>query len=101
MDDKKLDLLLARLIDERVQHDPASFQRSVWAKLSGTRSAQHGQSLGRALALRAAPAALVLAVGSFVGATLIETAPEPDLLAVFDTDAEWSFAKLVDGKGTQ
>lgn len=74
----------------------ADFQSRVWARLDGTEHGQPGrEALGRALAMRAAPAAVALLIGGVVGAGAIGHA-EPDLLAVFDTDAGWSFSALVD-----
>lgn len=96
MSDDKLDEILANTGGLTPGIDMADFQSRVWARLEGVEQGHSGRAgLGRALAMRAAPAAVALLIGGVVGAGAIGHA-EPDLLAVFDTDAGWSFSALVD-----
>lgn len=96
MSDDKLDHLLKRLNTSSVNLEPANFQTKVWAQLDTGKSYSAAFSgLGKILALRAVPAAVALLVGGAVGATMIPSAGEQDLLAVFETDSEWSITTLV------
>ncbi len=96
MSDDKLDETLRSIGATSPHVDMADFQSNVWARLDGVERGRTGRlALGRALALRAAPAAVALLIGGVVGAGAIGHA-EPDLLAVFDADSGWSISALVD-----
>lgn len=96
MSDEHLERVLGALKSDETGVDMAEFQSAVWARIDSddTRSAV-GATLGRALALRAVPAVVALVVGGVLGAGAMAHS-EPDLLAVFDEDAGWSFSALVD-----
>lgn len=96
MSDDRLDEILKNMGGAPSSVDMTDFQSRLWARLDGAERGDPGrEALGRALAMRAAPAAVALLIGGVVGAGAIGHA-EPDLLAVFDADAGWSFAALVD-----
>lgn len=96
MSDDRLDEILKNMGGKPPGVGMADFQSRVWAGLDGTEQGHTGRErLGRALAMRAAPAAVALLIGGVVGAGAMGHA-EPDLLAVFDADAGWSFSALVD-----
>lgn len=96
MSDDRLDETLENMGGAPSPVDMADFQSRVWARLDGAARGHPGrEALGSALAMRAAPAAVALLIGGVVGAGAIGHA-EPDLLAVFDADAGWSFTALVD-----
>lgn len=100
MSDEKLDRLLKRLDATPVDLDAAEFQTKVWTQLdSGSLSDRAFAGLGKVLALRAAPAVIALVVGGFVGASMIPSASQQDMLAVFEADSEWSITTLVSSGG--
>jgi hypothetical protein len=99
-DDSPLDEALDRIRNEPVDLDRAQFQKAVWARLEA-RTSRLPAGLARALAFRAAPAAIALVLGGVVGSTALSPDPEPDVLAVFEADSAWSLTALVTEGGLQ
>lgn len=104
MDDDDLDQLLRGLKDKSVLPQPGEFESGVWCKIRrGSNWAERMtaalQTLGPAVAWRAAPAALALVIGGISGAAL--AAPHPhDVLDVFRADSSYLIAsKLVSREG--
>ncbi len=96
MSDDRLKRLLEDWASPVPEVDDAGFQAQVWARLDGRQGATGG-ALGKALMLRAVPLALALLVGGIMGAGEFGR-DEPDVLAIFDVDADWALFSLV-GEG--
>ncbi len=101
MSDEHLERILSELNTDATSVDMAEFQSAVWSRIDNNEiQSAAGPTLRRTLVLHATPAVLALIVGGTLGAGAMGHS-EPDLLAVFDGDAEWSFSALVDEGGAR